>query len=59
MIYVGIDVASDKHNVCIIDAKETVLSEFVIANSRSGFELLLAAINSFDKVSIGLEATGI
>ena len=59
MIYVGIDVASDKHNVCIIDTKETVLSEFAIANSRSGFELLLAAINSFDKVSIGLEATGI
>ena len=43
MIYVGIDVASDKHNVCIIDEKETVISEFAIANSRSGFEKSLGS----------------
>ena len=60
MIYVGIDIACDKHNCCIIDERKNILSEFAIANSRDGFDLLLSEISRFDdEKSIGLEATGI
>ena len=48
MIYVGIDIACDKHNCCIIDERKNILSEFAIANSRDGFDLLLSEINRFD-----------
>lgn len=60
MIYVGIDVASDKHSCCIIDCNKKILNEFDISNSFSGFEFLLAEIKRFDdNANIGLEATGI
>lgn len=63
MIYVGIDVAKDKHDCFIIDSDGVVLFDsFTIANSRLGFEDLLDKINSVcnqhENVTIGLEATG-
>lgn len=63
MIFVGIDVAKDKHDCCILDsAGELVTKVFTIANDREGFEFLLNEIRSFshptDKVKVGLEATG-
>jgi len=65
MIYVGIDVASDKHDCCIIaDTGEVLRDAFTISNSREGFETLVKTIISFSTdrkltdVRIGLEATG-
>ena len=62
--YYGIDVASEKHNCCIIDAKEHVLNEFSFSNDQSGFSQLLHYLNHPSipvgvKRHIGLEATGV
>ena len=65
MLYIGIDVASQKHDCCIIDSSGEVLNEnFTFANNREGFNFLMNTITSFlpDKtvsnVRIGLESTG-
>ena len=64
MIYVGIDVAKDKHDCFIINSEGEVLADvFTIANSKDGFDKLLLEIktcaDSCDaKIKVGLEATG-
>ena len=65
MLYIGIDVASEKHDCCILDGDGTVLvSHLTFANSREGFETLLTAITShlsgqdITNAKIGLESTG-
>lgn len=63
MIYVGIDVAKDKHDCFIVSSEGEVLFDvFAIANNMNGFEDLLFKIKSVetnpDKVKVGLEATG-
>lgn len=63
MIYVGIDVAKDKHDCCIISSEgEIIANVFTIPNSMEGFDLLLARIKSvpedLNKIKVGLEATG-
>lgn len=63
MIYVGIDVAKDKHDCLIMNSDGVILSEvFVIQNNRIGFEELLFEISKysidFSEVRVGLEATG-
>ena len=64
MIYVGIDVAKNKHDCFIINSEGEVLSDvFTIANSKDGFDKLLLEIktcaDSCDaKIKVGLEATG-
>lgn len=61
-LFIGIDVASEKHNCCIINDKLEVLSQFEFSNDREGFDLLLNTLRSFDsslKRNIGLEATGV
>lgn len=63
MIYVGIDVAKDKHDCFIIDSDGEVLSKpFTISNNREGFDALFQRIESVSdnlaKVKVGLEATG-
>ena len=63
MIYVGIDVAKDKHGCCIpgTDA-EKLCQIFTIPNNRTGFDELFRKIFSMteDKadIKVGLEATG-
>lgn len=63
MIYVGIDVAKDKH-VCFITNSdgEVLFKSFTISNNREGFESLFQRIESVSeelyKVKAGLEATG-
>ena len=61
MFYVGLDVASEKHDCCILNEKKRILQSFSISNSSVGFDSLLAALAEFssDEVKIGLEATGI
>ena len=63
MVFVGIDVAKDKHDCFILNSEGTVLADvFTIANNRSGFEMLLSRIQSCSqgesKIKVGLEATG-
>ena len=63
MIYVGIDVAKDKHDCFIINSEGEVLYDvFTIQNNIDGFNDLLFKIKKVepnpDKVKAGLEATG-
>ena len=63
MIYVGIDVAKDKHDCFIINSEGEVLYDvFTIQNNIDGFNDLLFKIKKVepnpDKVKVGLEATG-
>ena len=63
MIYVGIDVAKDKHDCFITNSDgEILFKSFTISNNREGFETLFQRIKSVSddlaKVKVGLEATG-
>ena len=63
MFYVGIDVAKDKHDCCILGSDgEILFSSFSIPNTLYGFDELYEKIGSLtDDVSlikVGLEATG-
>ena len=63
MIYVGIDVAKDKHDCFITNSDgEVLFKSFTIANNREGFETLfqriLSVSDDLTKVKVGLEATG-
>lgn len=63
MIYVGIDVAKDKHDCCILGSDgEILFSPFTIPNNRQGFDALYEKIasltNDVSRIKVGLEATG-
>ncbi len=63
MIYVGIDVAKDKHDCFITNSEgEVLFKSFTILNNREGFESLFQRIksvsNDLTKIKVGLEATG-
>lgn len=63
MIYVGIDVAKDKHDCFITNSDgEVLFKPFTISNNRENFETLFQRISSvsddLNKVKVGLEATG-
>ena len=65
MIYIGIDVAKEKHDCCIIDSDGVVINDCLrISNTHEGFELLYNSIIStlsgkdISNVKIGLESTG-
>ena len=63
MIYVGIDVAKDKHDCFIMSSEGEALHDvFTIPNNMEGFDHLFLKISSvsgdLDKVKVGLEATG-
>lgn len=65
MIYVGIDVASENHEVAICDEQgEKLCKVFTIENNRKGYEALESTIVSYSKemdytdIEIGLESTG-
>ena len=63
MVCVGIDVAKDKHDCCIMNTEGEVLADvFTIPNNREGYEFLISRIHSCatppDEIKVGLEATG-
>ncbi|MCL2221648.1 MAG: IS110 family transposase [Oscillospiraceae bacterium] len=63
MVYVGIDIAKDKHDCFIMGEGGEVLHDvFQISNNIDGFDNLFskiqAASQSLDNVKVGLEATG-
>lgn len=63
MLYVGIDIAKEKHDACVIDQEgNTLLKSFTFPNSAAGANTLLARIRKLNPESvpvvIGMEATG-
>ncbi len=62
MIYVGIDVAKEKHDCCITNSGGEILAEpFTITNTTDGFLSLYDRIQKAGgkkNVKVGLEATG-
>ena len=63
MIYVGIDVAKDKHDCFIINSDgEVLFKAFTIANNLDGFndlyQKIVSVAEDITKVKVGLEATG-
>lgn len=65
MLFVGIDVAKNKHDCCIIDSDGVILSDSLrVSNSLEDFQLLCSTILSclcdedLSNVKIGLESTG-
>ena len=59
MVFVGIDVAKDKHDLFAVDSDGVVLCDhFTFANSAAGFASLLERISDWDKIKVGIEATG-
>lgn len=51
MIYVGIDVAKDKHDCCILNQEaEPLFPVFTIENNYNGYELLHERIRSASKI---------
>lgn len=63
MIYVGIDVAKDKHDCFAMSSDgEIIFENLTIKNTFDGFNVLLNSIFSFEKnldnIKVGLEATG-
>ena len=58
MIYVGIDIAKDKHDCFITNSDgEVLFKSFTISNNREGFETLFQRIKSISddltKVKVG------
>ena len=65
MVSIGIDVAKDKHDCCILNSDGEIMRDiFTFHNTADGFEMLYRAITDvvsttdFQHVRIGLEATG-
>ena len=63
MIFVGIDVAKDKHDCFICNSDGKILFDsFTIPNNIEGFDSLFQKIssisNDLSKIKVGLEATG-
>lgn len=59
MVYVGIDVAKDKHICFAVDDDGVVrCDDFTFANSSSGFAEFLERMLPLGKIKVGLEATG-
>ena len=63
MIYIGIDVAKDKHDCFITNSDgEVLFKAFTITNNLDGFNDLYQKIETvmkdITKVKVGLEATG-
>ena len=63
MVYLGIDVAKDKHDCYIVNSDGEILANvFTIPNDQIGFNLLFQKLQSvapdLSRVKVGLEATG-
>lgn len=63
MLYVGIDIAKEKHEAAMVDSQGSILCKgFSFANSTDGAGALLARIGKLNpqnqEIAIGMEATG-
>ena len=44
MYYIGLDIASEKHDCCILNERKKTVQSFSFPNSSDGFDSLLAAL---------------
>jgi len=63
MIYVGIDVAKDKHDCCILGSEaDKLYPTFTIPNNKAGldelYEKIFSVTDDKAEIKVGLEATG-
>lgn len=64
MVFVGIDVASDKHDCCVISTDGDVLDTLCFSNDKNGFDGFLSCVarhssgSDLSDVRVGLESTG-
>ena len=62
MFYVGLDIAAEKHDCCIMTEERQVLKQFAFRNDAEGFECLkktLIEVAPAEEIKIGLENTGV
>ena len=65
IMYIGIDVSKDKHDICIKNNNGNVLKQFQIRNNQKDLDKLYTTVNKLksdsgdDIVFFGMEATGI
>ena len=57
-VYVGLDIARAKIDVCVLDDQGMRLKNFQISNSLPGFHQLIEALMGYDDPIFGLESTG-
>jgi transposase len=55
MCFLGIDWATEKHDVCLMAADGTILSAFTITNDMAGFEKLHQALSNVESVKVNIE----
>lgn len=60
MTIIGIDVAKNKHDYCVLSSSgEIIVDHESFKNNKTGFDSFLSTLQSFgDEIKIGLEATG-
>ena len=61
MHFIGIDVAKDKHECCLLNGGDGTAITFTFANSHNGFTEFLSRVKSRcgdEKLKVGLESTG-
>ncbi|MGT2800038.1 IS110 family transposase [Streptococcus marmotae] len=60
MLYIGIDVAKNKHDIAVLNDKgKTILTSLTVSNSRAGFDLLHQSLKQLNQdCLIALEDTG-
>lgn len=64
-LFVGIDVSSEKLDVCFLDSKKQVLNETSLGNSAVGANIIKDSIllyhkqNHYDEITVGLESTSV
>jgi transposase len=57
MYFLGVDWATEKHDVCLMAEDGVVLSEFIISNDMAGFEKLHQVLLTADRVKVNIERT--
>ena len=64
-LFVGIDVSSEKLDVCFLDSSDTTLKEVTLPNNLNGASSIKESVLTFhqsfhyEKIVIGMESTSI
>lgn len=56
--YVGLDIAKEEIEICVIDMAGTILSQFKLDNNFNGYCQLINQVPSHNSIVFGLESTG-
>ncbi len=55
MIYLGIDWATDKHDICLLTQDGRILSEFQITHDLDGFQRLHEQVSGLGQIAVNIE----